>query len=86
MSGCIISVRVNAKTLEVIQVEKKKMKSLKQECKLRGMNVDGRIRSLHNVLSDLTGLEAGSYILQLIPIEGVARLLQQDTSDTNLRG
>jgi hypothetical protein len=79
-------VRVDAKTLEVIQVEKKKIKALDVECKLRGMNTKDRIASLHHVFNELTRLEAGSYILQLIPIEGVARLLEHDTTNTTLRG
>jgi len=70
----------------VIQVERKTIKSLNQECKLRGMNTNARIASLHHVFSELSGLEAGSYILQLIPIEGVARLLEHDTTNTTLRG
>ncbi|XP_059488422.1 uncharacterized protein LOC132204145 [Neocloeon triangulifer] len=79
-------VRVDAKTLQVIQVQKMRMKALKQECKSRGMHINFRAATLHHVFSELTELEPGSYILQLIPIEGVARLLEHDTTDTNLRG
>ncbi|XP_065337397.1 little elongation complex subunit 2-like [Cloeon dipterum] len=84
--AALARVRVDAKTLKVIQVEKKSMKAVQQECRVRGMSIEGRAASLHHTFSKLSKLEPGSYLLQLIPIEGLARLLEHDTSGTNLRG
>lgn len=81
-----VAVRVNAYTNEVIQLQRLGIRDLVIEARHRSLNMEHCLGALHHVLGLLARVEPATYILKLCPSEGVAELIQQDSSGTNLRG
>ncbi|XP_059477581.1 uncharacterized protein LOC132197963 isoform X2 [Neocloeon triangulifer] len=63
----LLRARVDAKTLEVIQVEPKDSRTVASEARQGGINCPATLSGLHTLLSELMQLPEGNFILRVKP-------------------